>query len=221
MSQAHYLKVEKTTRYYLSGPLEGDYKSVCFALHGYGQLAPDFIRPFTDKRLSSILFIAPEAPHRFYLNGTGGRVGASWMTKEDRLRDIEDYCHYLDSLYQYLNPHLKKIESLGVLGFSQGVATACRWLSYSNISFDFLINYAGIYPPDLPQQEAMEKMQKIPVRLLLGDEDEYITETKLHQALQEFKCQGYPTEARIFAGRHKIYAPVLQEVFTEMGFITK
>src|SRR5690554_3872961 len=40
--------------------------------------------------------------HRFYRKGTQGRVGASWMTKEARLDDIEDNHKYLDKLAEHL-----------------------------------------------------------------------------------------------------------------------
>ena len=39
--------------------------------------------------------IAPQGLHKFYLEGTSGRVGASWMTKENREDDIKNYLVYL------------------------------------------------------------------------------------------------------------------------------
>lgn len=219
MAEEHYLEIRKSARYYLSGPLDSDYRGVCFILHGYGQLARFFIRPFLTEEIADILFIAPEGFHRFYLDGTKGRVGASWMTKEDRLRDIEDYCAYLDQLREHIMSQVKLSTpgGIGVLGFSQGVATACRWLSYSRYEFDYLINYAGIYPPDLPESEALERMQKIPVRHLLGDEDEYVSMEKMRQSLKEFARRGYPDQLKIFKGTHKVYPKPLAETIAEIS----
>lgn len=221
MPDAHYLKIEKSARFYLSGPLKAQYRGVCFALHGQGQLAQFFIHPFKTKSLSEILFIAPEGLHRYYLEGAKGRVGASWMTKEDRLRDIEDYCGYLDTVWDHIIPHLnlKEPHNIGVLGFSQGVATACRWLSYTQHQFSYLINYAGIYPPDLPEKEALDKMQRIPVQHLLGDEDEYITVARMNQSLAEFSEKGFPAELHVFKGSHRIYPEVLERSFRELAAI--
>lgn len=215
MAEGHYLEVSKSARYFLSGPPEDDYKLVCYVLHGYGQLAGYFIKAFERSGLKEVLFIAPEGLHRFYLEGSQGRVGASWMTKEDRLKDIEDYCAYLDLLRNHLEEKHQNLQNLrtGVLGFSQGVATACRWLSFSQHRFDFLINYAGIYPPDLPEEQALDKMQRIPVKHLLGREDEYISEERMSTALAAFKKRGFPDELRVFEGRHKVYPEVISELF--------
>lgn len=223
MAEEHYLEIRKSARYYLSGPVESRYRGVCFVLHGYGQLARFFIRPFLNEQWKDILFVAPEGFHRFYLSGSEGRVGASWMTKEDRLRDIEDYCAYLDQLRGHIlgQVQLDDSHSTGVLGFSQGVATACRWLSYSVYEFDYLINYAGLYPPDLPESAALERMQKIPVRHLLGDEDEYLSMERMQESLEEFARRGFPDRLKTFRGGHKIYPEPLEDVFEELGVILR
>lgn len=216
MNPPHYLGIKKSARYFLSGPAEGNYKSVCMALHGYGQLAQYFVRPFSDPSLSDVLFVAPEGLHRFYLNGTSGRVGASWMTKEDRLKDMEDYCRYLDDLYAHLQPLISRVGHCGILGFSQGVATACRWLTHSRFSFDYLINYAGAFPPDLDHPKAIQKMQNLPVHLLLGKEDEYISEVQYRAHLQQLGETGFSVEGSLFEGGHKIYAQVVRSVFDKV-----
>ncbi len=219
MADVHYLSVSKSARYYLSGPLDSTYRGVCFVLHGYGQLAEFFIRPFTDKALRDVLFIAPEGLHRFYLDGSKGRVGASWMTKEDRLKDIDDYCDYLDQLREYIVPQVSLIHptEIGVLGFSQGAATACRWLSHSEHSFSYLVNYAGLYPPDLPESQALNKMQKTRVVHALGDRDEYISVERMTESLREFKQSGFPGELKVFSGTHKIYPAVVEQIFKDLN----
>ncbi len=216
MSAPHYFSYTKTGRYYLSGSLKGDYDTVCFALHGYGQLASYFVRHFNAEKLSRILFVVPEAPHRFYLSGSNGRVGASWMTKEDRLKDIADYCAYLDELYRLFLPQITEAGKVGVLGFSQGVATACRWLTQSNYHFDFLVNYAGVFPPDLDPTTSLQKMIKMPVWMVIGNEDEYISVVEFKKNVAAWRNLGYPLQSKIFEGKHKIYAPVLETVISDL-----
>ncbi len=216
MHEPHYLKIEKSARYYLSGPLDQDYDMICFALHGYGQLGQYFIHNFKGEQFKNVLFIAPEGLHRFYLDGTKGRVGASWMTKEDRLKDIKDYCHYLDRVYDHFKERMASVNKVGILGFSQGVATACRWLSNSRYSFDFLINWAGAFPPDLDVEESISRMSKLPVHLLLGDQDEYISLKQMEEHVALIRRQGFDVETRIFSGSHKIYPKVLEEVISSL-----
>ena len=82
------LLLQKHFRYYLSENFTSKRK-LLIALHGYGQLAQYFAKKFIDLPEDYALLV-PEGMHRFYLEGTSGRVGASWMTKEGRELDIED-----------------------------------------------------------------------------------------------------------------------------------
>lgn len=216
MEEAHYLTIEKSARYYLNGPVDGDYHTICFALHGYGQLGKYFIQNFMELNKMGILCIAPEGFHRFYLSNKR-RVGASWMTKEDRLRDITDYCQYLDQVYHHFQVQIANANRVGILGFSQGVATACRWLSNSREQFDFLINWAGVFPPGLNIEQSLHRMRHLPVHLLLGDDDEYISQADFKGHLQYLKQQGFEVKSEIFEGEHKIYPEPLKQVFSDIN----
>ena len=216
LQQPHYITIQKTARYYISGPLSHNYKHVCFVLHGYGQLVPYFIRHFEDLEMRDVLFIAPEGLHRFYLNGSKGRVGTSWMTKEDRLNDIADYCRYLDQLYEHFGEQIAAAKSVGLFAFSQGVATACRWLTSSDHKFDYLVNYAGAFPPDLNHESAIGKMRNIPVHMLVGDADEYISLEKFAEHVAQLEALGFEVEREIFEGEHKLYKPALEGLFAKL-----
>ena len=81
--------------------------------------------------------VAPEALSRFYDGDMQARmhrdakVGASWMTREDRLSEIADYIAYLDAVHESILARLGGARRLPVtvLGFSQGGATAARWVA--------------------------------------------------------------------------------------------
>lgn len=216
LQEPQFITIQKTARYYLSGPLSHNFKHVCFVLHGYGQLVPYFICHFEELQREDTLFIAPEGLHRFYLEGSRGRVGASWMTKEDRLNDIKDYCSYLDQLYSHFSETINGAETVGLFAFSQGVATACRWLTATTRHFDYLINYAGAFPPDLDHKAAISKMKNLPVHMLVGDEDEYISLEKFEDHLAEIRSLGFEVKSQTFEGKHKLYQPVLKGLFDEL-----
>jgi hypothetical protein len=93
----HHLAVPRTARYFTLGdPARA--KHIWFALHGYGQLAVNFIGYLATLDNGSRLIVAPEALSRFYLDQGKGPPGASWMTKEDREHEIADYVRSLDQL---------------------------------------------------------------------------------------------------------------------------
>ena len=88
--QSHKIKFPCTAHYYTIGTPSDKIKRVFFVLHGYGQLASQIIHKF-DAVMEDTLIVAPEGLSRFYWNESKGIVGASWMTKKDRLDEIEDY----------------------------------------------------------------------------------------------------------------------------------
>ena len=96
----HHLAVTRTARYYQQGELSAQTRRVWFVCHGYGQLAAYFSRHFAFLASTDpgTVIIAPEGLSRFYLQGNGGRVGASWMTRDDRLHEIDDHVGFLNQL---------------------------------------------------------------------------------------------------------------------------
>src|SRR5205809_2907590 len=105
----HHLSVAKTARYFTLGERSGGVAQVWFVCHGYGQLAGRFLeklRVLDDG--TGRLLVAPEGLSRFYLSESPAerRVGACWMTREDRLAEIDDYVQYLDAVYAAVFTHL-------------------------------------------------------------------------------------------------------------------
>ena len=127
--QENHIKVAKTARYFQLGEVGSEIREVWFVCHGYGQNADHFLKHFEFLDNGARLIIAPEGLSRFYLNGFSGRIGASWMTRVDRLNDIKDYVLFLDAIYQQIFEKLDRSSvKVSALGFSQGTATASRWL---------------------------------------------------------------------------------------------
>src|SRR5258708_36620736 len=89
---AHHLPVGRTARYYTLGPIGAATRQVWFACHGYGQLAERFLQRFEPLDDGAHLIGAPEGLSRFYLsdNPRERPVGATWMTRKNRLQEIAD-----------------------------------------------------------------------------------------------------------------------------------
>lgn len=178
-AQEHRMRAERTARWWSLEPdADNGHGGILYVLHGYGQLAEHFIRKFEAQRASGWRVIAPEGAHRFYLKGTEGRVGASWMTREARLDDIADYVQALDALRESVHADSSKPEVL--LGFSQGAATALRWAALGRQgsgSWTGVIAHSGVIPPDLPDHDG--DLSAAPgLHLLLGTEDPHVVDAK-------------------------------------------
>lgn len=194
----HEFKSEKTFRFATLGELSTAH-TIFYVLHGYGQLSEFFIRKFSNLG-GGYFIVAPEGMHRFYLNGTSGRVGASWMTKEARETDISDNIHWLNELDKQIDTDNKQRRKI-ILGFSQGGATAARWYYNGKIHAQQLIMWASVFPPDLKIDEEV-KMSESNGLFVLGSNDPYFQEKKDEEAFHYFQQLGFTTFT--FDGGHDL-----------------
>lgn len=212
-SQQHHIQISQQARFFTLGELSAETKGIWLACHGYGQLAPYFIRHFKVLAEAGHFVIAPEGLSRFYLQGTSGRVGASWMTKEDRQADIDNYVAYLTAVYEeVIQGHPAP---LNLLGFSQGVATISRWAMLSGKPFQQLVLWAGVFPPDLPLDLSSSTLRNRKVSIVYGDADPYLSEKTIEDQLQAFRQLGITPGVISFPGKHEINAAVLKSYFAD------
>lgn len=207
------LQIEKKARYFQLGNPGNDTSIVWVVLHGYGMLSEFFIQKFIKLENKNTLILAPEALNRFYIDTNYGRVGASWMTKDERQDDIKENIKYLNSLMDQI---IKEIGhnrfKINVLGFSQGGATACRWLFKSGLKFENLIMWAGDIPKDTLTEENRLKWNDMNTHLVMGKKDELINEemkAKFLKLVTEYKLDYKLT---LYDGDHRIYPDVLMEL---------
>jgi len=205
----NYIQVSKTFRYFTLGNHEKA-KKLLFVLHGYGQLPEYFIQKF--KAFENDYFIvAPEGMHRFYLKGSSGRVGASWMTKEERLTDISDTINYLNTLYSHIAQQFD-VNQISILGFSQGAATAARWFySNENLAKELII-WASVFPPDLERSSEINLSNSLTNKFVIGKQDEFFDEQQQNELMQFYKENGF--EVFQFDGKHDIDASTLTRVLS-------
>jgi predicted esterase len=202
--QEHHLPVSRTARYFTLGSLEGA-RDVWIVCHGYGQLAARFLERFRALASGHRCVIAPEALSRFYLTegASERRVGASWMTREDRLHEIDDHVRYLDALYGAVVPRGATVTALG---FSQGAATVCRWEAMGTARIDRLIVWGGEIPPDLDlsQGRAAERFRTSRLTLVYGTRDQFFTPKIVAATEARLRAHGIPYELNAFEGGHEI-----------------
>ena len=183
------------------------------ACHGFGQLAAGFARGLGVVAEAGIRVIAPEALNRFYLNGGSGShadaaVGATWMTREDRQAEIADYVEFLDAVRDEAIP---PSSPLTVLGFSQGVATATRWVAQGARGVDRLILWAGALPPDVDPAIVAARVAR-PLVLVSGERDQYATWMKADEQVARLRAAGVSVEVHTFDGGHRLDDATLRKI---------
>lgn len=215
----HHLTVARTARYAMLGSLDGEIGEVWFACHGFGQLARSFIREFLPVASSSRVVIAPEALSRFYLGETTGatsataRIGATWMTREDRLSEISDYVGYLDALYRRVFETIPREQTkVTALGFSQGVATAARWAAVGAATIDRLVLWGGRLPDEFTTPEHVTAMKRMRLVSVLGRDDPYVTNGAQRMERARLESLGLDVEWLDFEGGHGLDRRTLEHI---------
>ncbi len=217
--EPRHITIERRMRFAVLEPLERPVTEIWFALHGYNQLAHRFLRYFRPIHAGARCIVAPEGLHRQYIDHESRRVGASWMTSEDRLTDIEDYVGYLDRLHA----HVLAEESRGTaggaarprivgLGFSQGVHTLCRWLAFGRARIDRAILWGSTVPPDLDLSEHGETLSAADLHLVVGDRDEYFDRAAIEAHEARLRAARVRFTSQTYAGGHRLDAGVLQRL---------
>jgi predicted esterase len=219
---AHHLRVQRTARYYTLGGAGDSVKTVWFVVHGYGQLAGEFITYFGDLASDDTLIVAPEAMNRFYLVSPESAparerpVGATWMTREDRDCEISDYIEYLDALYdEVASSAARDGATVAVLGFSQGSATVTRWITHGRVPASRLVLWGGLMPPETDLSNGVASLRGARVTLVIGDRDHYVNADMV--SAEEARLQGaeIPFGTIWFDGGHAIRRAVFQQLLAE------
>jgi predicted esterase len=211
------LLVPRTARYFTQGEIEGA-SEVWFLLHGYSMLAAGFLRWFDSVAAPGRLLVAPEALSRSYFEEKGTRrVGASWMTKEDRDAEIEDYVRYLDVLAEHIGLGVGGAPRVEVHGFSQGTATACRWIAFGRVRVSRLVLWCGGVPPDLPLDRYGPALTAAGLVLAAGTTDSYIPQEEIDREQARLAAAGLTPVVHRFEGGHRVNAALLKDLAQEIA----
>lgn len=219
MSEERHIAVTRTARYHVLGAPGPDIEDVWFVCHGYGQLASDFMKEFECIAHPLRLIVAPEALSRYYIStapefhGPDSKVGATWMTREDRETEIDDYVNYLDDLYAGIMGEIghRKV-SVTVAGFSQGGATANRWLTRGSARADRLLMWGSLLAADSDLNEAAAFFRDTGLVLVYGTRDQYTEEGMIPKYEKVLDSHSIPYRVVSFDGGHRMDRDTLRSL---------
>ncbi|NJN77477.1 MAG: hypothetical protein HC803_03410 [Saprospiraceae bacterium] len=206
------IDLQLTATYETYGNLTDSTETIIIAFHGYGQLARYFIHKFDILDETKYYVIAPQGLSKFYLNNHT-RVGASWMTKENRELDLKNQLYYVQTVFE---TEMKGVDFLNkkliVFGFSQGTATASRWAMTNKIPFDTFIAYAGQIAYELTENDFEFMKTDAKTICFLGDNDQFYNGENIPKFETAFKTVFPKGKFEIFEGKHEILREVLKSI---------
>lgn len=186
-------------------------KNVWLVFHGLGFLSRYFLRHFEILNPSENYIICPQAPSKFYLGENYKHVGACWLTKENTLLETSNVLRYIDQVVaqENIDPNTNFI----VLGYSQGVSIATRWLASRKISCKKLILHSGGIPKELTPKDFSYLNSNTQTTYIYGDKDPYIT---IHRKTQETNKAtalfGQRLTVKVFDGIHEVHGPSILDI---------
>ncbi len=210
MSVQHHIPISIKASYYTLNKLTEDTERVWLVFHGYGQLAEYFIKKFEGLDPKKNFIIAPQGLSKYYLDGVYGRVGASWMTKEDRLTEIENQYAYIDAVLKQFDFSDKE---LIYFGFSQGTATMGRYAAHAKIPFSKMIIWAGTFPPDTDPQDWRYLTGKEGIHYYTSKEDIYFKDEMIPKQNEVVKTAlEREPELHWYDGGHRVIPELLTKI---------
>ena len=178
-------------------------KNVWMVFHGMGYLSRYFINYFSALNGDENYIIAPQAPSKYYQDKAFKHVGASWLTRENTLAETENVLNFVDAVFK--KEITEKPSNLIVMGYSQGVSIATRWVASRKILCDKLILHSGGIPKELTPKDFEFLKPTVEVIYLYGNKDPYITEArKTEEQLKGSQLFKNRLKIEVFDGGHKV-----------------
>lgn len=217
----HTIEVPRTARYHLLGAASPPGTELWIVLHGFGQLAGDFVEYFSVLDDGRHVVAAPEALNRYYTQpvsvpSADRHVGATWMTKEFRDAEIGDYVRYLDMVHAELTAKYRPRRTV-LVGFSQGGATAARWALQGATRFHSVVLWGATLPPDIDLASVKERLHGASLRIVIGRTDQYITPAAVAAERLRLDTAGIPYGLLEYDAGHSIKRAVLTRLAEEIA----
>jgi predicted esterase len=176
-------------------------KNVWFVCHGMGYLSRYFLNYFEKLSASENYIIAPQAQSKYYIPPKFQHVGGSWLTKENTVKETENVMCYFDAVFEA--EAIPKDKNLIVMGFSQGVSVAMRYIAKRQLNCQQLILHSGGIPKELTSEDF--KFLNAKVSLIYGKNDEYLNEDRmLEEKNRAFELFGDAVTIIPFEGKHEV-----------------
>ncbi|MFD2823758.1 alpha/beta hydrolase [Lacinutrix iliipiscaria] len=188
-----------TNSYTTLNSLTHSTKNIWFVCHGMGYLSRYFLKYFEGLPPNENYIIAPQAQSKYYIPPKFKHVGASWLTKENTLKETENVMRNFDAIFEA--EKIPSSSNLIVLGYSQGVSVAMRYVAKRKLQCSQLILHSGGIPKELKPKDF--SFLKAKVKMIYGTQDEYLTEERIaSETLRAQELFDQTLQIIPFEGKH-------------------
>jgi len=203
---------QHTNSYEILFPVTKNTENIWVCFHGLGYLATYFKRYFKKMDAKKNAVIVLQAPSKFYQGVNFKHVGASWLTRIDTAQEMKNNINYIDVVFK--NESLINDNRVILLGYSQGVSIATRYLLHYKKRVKALIMHSGSIPIELNHLDG-ELFRKLSSRNIhiSGTKDEYVTPELILRENEKIKML-FGTECELHRPdiKHEVDSALLIEI---------
>ena len=206
------ISYQTTNSYSTLNTLSQHTKNVWLVCHGMGYLSRYFLKYFVELNPEENYIIAPQAQSKYYVSPKLKHVGASWLTKETTVNETQNVMRYFDAVFEAekISEHLNLI----VLGYSQGVSVALRYIAERKLDCSQIVMMSGGIPKELKVKDFEFLDQQTKISLIYGNNDEYLDEDRLlKERNTAFELFGHCDLQIIpFEGNHEVNRTLVNQI---------
>ena len=184
---------------------------VWLVFHGIGYLSRYFVRCFNSLDPEKNYFIAPQAPSKYYKDNRYKNVGACWLTKENTKTDTDTILQYVDAVIA--NENIPKNLPIHVLGYSQGVSIASRWVAQRTVNCNALVLISGEFPKELQANHFNFFTPKTKIIHVVGTKDPYFERKNVSAQIDRLRYIFPDIDFRYHDGGHDIDIESIRDLF--------
>ncbi len=204
------ISYQTTNTYSTLNTLTTKTKNVWLVFHGIGYLSRYFVRLFDSLNKEDNYFIAPQAPSKYYKGNDYRKVGSSWLTKENTQAETKNVLRYVDAIIA--SESISKDLNFIVLGYSQGVSIASRWIASRKISCNAFVMISGGFPKELHKEDFDFLPKNIKIIHIVGEMDPFFEIEKVEAEKQRVLKILPQIEFRTHPGGHELNIKTLTHI---------
>tara|TARA_R110001583_G_scaffold172910_1_gene326714 strand:+ start:3549 stop:4196 length:648 start_codon:yes stop_codon:yes gene_type:complete len=205
------ISFQTTNTYSTLNTFTSNTKNIWFVCHGMGYLSRYFLRYFDELPSEENYIIAPQAPSKYYISPRFKHVGASWLTKEHTLKEAENIMQYFDAIFE--SEHILQGKNLIVLGYSQGVSVALRYIAKKQLQCSHIAVLSGGIPKELVPSDFSFLNKNTKVFLIYGNNDEYMDDERIHsEKNRAIELFGNAVTIIPFDGKHEVKKEMINQI---------
>lgn len=190
--------------------LTEDTKTVWFVCHGMGYLSRYFLKYFKGLNVKENYIIAPQAPSKYYIQPKM-HVGANWLTKDETKVGMQNILNYFDAIFE--TEVIPQDKNLIILGYSQGVSVAMRYMVFRKLQCSQLILHSGGIPKELIATDFEYLNSSTSVKLIYGTSDEYLDEERIEsESDRAIELFGSKVQFLPFDGTHVVNVDLINDL---------